>query len=197
MSERHFIFPLGTVLFPGGALPLRIFEQRYIEMTKVCLRESQPFGVCLIREGAEVGTPAVPERTGCLASIESWEMPQLGVFHLRARGGERFRLLETETAANGLISGVVERIGPDAPAPVDEACRNLLETLIERLGEDRFPSPIALDDAAWVGYRLAEILPLTAQAKQRLLELEDSAERLAHLRGLLLERGLLAPKRES
>ena len=103
-----FLFPLGTVLFPGGALPLKIFEQRYLDMTKVCIRDNLPFGVCLIREGREVGSPAVPSIVGCLATIEQWEMPSPGMFHLLARGGERFRLLETRIADNGLTSADVE-----------------------------------------------------------------------------------------
>ena len=67
------LFPLGTVLFPGGLLPLRIFEQRYLEMAKVCLREGTPFGVCLIREGSEVGAPATHEELGCLAQGHRWQ----------------------------------------------------------------------------------------------------------------------------
>ena len=92
MRDIH-IFPLNTVLFPEGVLPLKIFEQRYLEMTKLCLRDNVPFGVCLIREGTEVGRPAVPQSVGCLASITQWDMPQLGLFHLVTRGGERFRVL--------------------------------------------------------------------------------------------------------
>lgn len=180
------------MLFPGGGLPLKIFEQRYLEMTKTCLRDSRPFGVCLIREGREVGAAAVPEAVGCLATIEHWDMPQLGLFHLVARGGERFRLLDQRIAANGLMSGTIERIPHDAPAsPVDPACRQVLELIIERVGAASFPAPIALDDAAWVGYRLAEILPLDAREKQALLELRDCTERLARLRTTLLEKGLV------
>ena len=93
---RTYIFPLNTVLFPGGALPLKIFEQRYIEMTKVCISEERPFGVCLIKEGREVGTPAVPQDIGCLARIAQWDMPQLGVFHLQVEGLQRFRILSSE-----------------------------------------------------------------------------------------------------
>ncbi|MBL8532214.1 MAG: LON peptidase substrate-binding domain-containing protein, partial [Betaproteobacteria bacterium] len=89
------IFPLNTVLFPGGSLPLRIFEQRYLAMTKACLRDGTGFGVCLISEGGEVGKPALPTEVGCLAVIDQWEMPQLGVFHVRTHGQERFRLLST------------------------------------------------------------------------------------------------------
>ena len=191
MSEEHFIFPLGTVLFPGGTLPLKIFEQRYIEMTKACIRDERPFGVCLIREGTEVGTPAVPESVGCLATIERWDMPQMGLFHLVARGGERFRLLDTRAAKNGLLSGSIERIAPDSAGEVDPACREVLKLIIERVGEENFPKPLALDDAAWVGYRLAEILPLDMRLKQELLELRDAGERLSRLKQALIERGLI------
>lgn len=181
------------MLFPGGSLPLKIFEQRYMEMTTTCLRENRPFGVCLIREGREVGATAVPEAVGCLATIEHWDMPQLGLFHLIARGGERFRLLERRVAANGLMSGTIERLAREAPArAVDPACRQVLKLIIERVGETNFPAPISLDDAAWVGYRLAEILPLDAREKQALLEIPDASGRLARLRSILMREGLIA-----
>ena len=192
MMEEHFIFPLGTVLFPGGTLPLKIFEQRYIEMTKACLKDERPFGVCLIREGTEVGAPAVPATVGCLATIERWDMPQLGLFHLVTRGGERFRLLDTRVAKNGLLSGSIERIASDQPgAEVDPACRDVLKLIIEHVGQANFPSPLSLDDASWVGYRLAEVLPLDMRLKQELLEMQDAAERLTRLRQALIERGLV------
>jgi Lon protease-like protein len=192
MTEEHFIFPLGTVLFPGGALPLKIFEQRYIEMTKICIRDNRPFGVCLIREGSEIGEPAVPEPVGCLASIERWDMPQLGLFELLARGGERFRLVDSRVAANGLMSGEIERIPPDTPAThVDSACREVLKLIINRVGAAHFPEPIALDDATWVGCRLAEVLPLDGHIKQSLLEVRDAGERLDQIREILLREGLV------
>jgi Lon protease-like protein len=191
--EEHFIFPLGTVLFPGGTLPLKIFEQRYIEMTKACLRDERPFGVCLIREGREVGDPAVPEAVGCLATIETWDMPQLGLFQLVTRGGDRFRLLESRVAKNGLITGSIERIRPDenAGAVVDPACREVLTLIIDRVGESHFPKPIALDDPVWVSYRLAEVLPFDGAVKQALLEIESASERLLRLRELLVKEGLV------
>ncbi|HTS52418.1 MAG TPA: LON peptidase substrate-binding domain-containing protein, partial [Burkholderiales bacterium] len=80
------IFPLGTVLYPGGLLPLRIFEQRYLDMTKSCIRDNAPFGVCLIREGTEVGAAAAPYAVGCTARIAQWDIPHLGLFHLVAHG---------------------------------------------------------------------------------------------------------------
>jgi len=192
LREIH-IFPLNTVLYPDGVLPLKVFEQRYIEMTKACLRDCLPFGVCLIREGREVGAPAVPEPVGCLATIEQWDMPQLGVFQLLARGGGRFRIREMQVAPNHLISARVDPIAPDSAADeVDPLCREVLAAIIEKVGAERFPAPARLDDAAWVGYRLAEILPLDARVKQELLEITDAGRRLARLRGLLEKQGLTA-----
>jgi uncharacterized protein len=190
-NQEIHIFPLNTVLFPGGLLPLKVFEQRYIEMTKACIRDNRPFGVCLIREGREVGTAAVPEAVGCLAAIESWDMPQLGLFQLVARGGERFRILKTSVASNHLMSAVIEPLPPDAASgPVDSLCRQVLQAVIEKVGAAQFPAPVRLDDASWVGYRLAEVLPLGARVKQELLEATDAAHRLERLRTLLLQQGL-------
>jgi uncharacterized protein len=197
MSLQVPIFPLGTVLFPGGVLPLKIFEQRYLEMTKSCLRDSQPFGVCLIREGREVGMAAVPEAIGCLASIEQWDMPHPGLFHLVARGGERFRIRGMQVAANHLISAAIESIPPDAPVgAVDPLCREVLQAIVDRVGAERFPAPLRLDDAAWVGYRLAEMLPLPSSEKQELLELNDAGARLERLRARLVQHGLTPGKRD-
>ena len=186
-----YLFPLNTVLFPDGLLPLKVFEQRYIEMTKECLRDGQPFGVCLIREGKEVGTAAVPESIGCLARITHWEMPQLGMFHLLAQGAERFRILETRVQPNQLVAASVETLPPDTGRDqVDATCGSLLRAIIDKAGADRFPAPLQLDDATWVGFRLAEVLPLEAAERQQLLELTDAPERLARLKQLLMQQGL-------
>lgn len=171
-GERRniFIFPLGTVLFPGGLLPLKIFEQRYLDMTKACLRDNVPFGVCLIREGREVGTPAVHESVGCLATIQQWDMPNPAMFHLLARGGERFRVSETAVSANGLISAEVEilpRAESSSPPPEFVA---LLKRVIDDAGAAHFSTPLMLDDGAWVAYRVAEIMTWPAVMKQRMLE---------------------------
>jgi uncharacterized protein len=193
LDQEVFIFPLNTVLFPDGILPLKVFEQRYIEMTKSCLRDDRPFGVCLIREGREVGSAAVPEPVGCLAAITQWEMPQLGLFHLTARGGQRFRIRETHVASSHLISAAVELIPPDLETHVvDALCRDALRAVIEKIGADRFPRPARIDDAAWVGYRLSEVLPLDASVKQELLELTDAGKRLERLHLLLVKQGLAA-----
>jgi len=183
------LFPLNTVLYPGGLLPLKVFEQRYVEMTKACLRDGTVFGVCAIREGAEVGEPAVPVAIGCTARIEHWDLPHPNIFHIRARGERRFRVLTTEIAALGLLTCEAELLPADPPAVPDARCRRLLETLIERLGESLFSLPHALDDAAWVGYRLAEILPLDVGTRQALLEIDDPGKRLETVRALLARAG--------
>ncbi len=191
------LFPLNTVLFPGGLLPLRVFEQRYLEMAKACLRDGTPFGVCLIREGVEVGTPATHEDLGCLAHITQWDMQQLGLLQLVAQGGRRFRVLTRRVRANGLILAGIETLAEEADAPIAEkfsACRQLLERIVAEHGERLFARPFLLDSSAWVGARLAEVLPLPAATRQRLLELDDGQQRLEILQRLLAE-SALAPRR--
>ena len=184
------LFPLNTVLFPGGLLPLRIFEQRYLEMAKGCLRDATPFGVCLIREGAEVGTPATHEDMGCLAHITQWDMQQLGLLQLVAQGAERFRVLAKRIRADGLILADIELLAEDADTPMPKkfrACKQLLERIVAEHGERLFAKPYLLDSTAWVGARLAEVLPLPAAARQKLLELDDGVQRLEILQRLLTE----------
>ncbi len=182
------IFPLNTVLYPGGLLPLKIFEQRYLEMTKVCLRDAKPFGVCRIREGLEVGAPAIPEPVGCTALIAEWEMPHLGVFHLKSRGQQAFRILDKSTQRDGLIRAEVELL-EDAPGdPPPEAlslCRQVLEQIVGRVGGDYFFAPLDFGNPRWVSYRLAEVLPLGMEDKQALLEARDDSERLSRLQAFL------------
>jgi Lon protease-like protein len=184
------LFPLGTVLFPGGLLPLRIFEQRYMEMAKACLRDSSPFGVCLITAGAEVGTAAPHAVIGCVARIVQWDMQQLGMLNIVAQGAERFRVVSEEVRPNQLIVGEVELLPEIADAPVDArhgGCVKLLERIAAEHGERLFAKPWRFDSSAWVGARLAEVLPLPASAKQQLLELEDCLKRLDILQRLLKE----------
>lgn len=184
------LFPLGTVLFPGGLLPLRIFEQRYLEMAKVCLREGTPFGVCLILEGSEVGTPATHEELGCLARITQWDMQQLGLLQVVAQGGERFRVHAKRIRPDGLILADIELLAEEEDEPLPEkyrACRQLLERIIAEHGERLFAKPFLLDSSTWVGARLAEVLPLLAATRQKLLELDDSVQRLEILQRLLTE----------
>ena len=182
------IFPLNTVLYPGGLLPLKIFEQRYQEMTKACLRDTTPFGVCRIREGLEVGLPAVPEPIGCTAIIAEWEMPHLGVFLLKSRGQQAFRIVEQSTQRDGLIRAEVELLEDEAGNPAPEAlriCRQVLEQIVNRIGNDYFFAPLDFGNPRWVSYRLAEVLPLGMGDRQALLEARDDGERLARLQAFL------------
>ena len=175
------------MLFPGGRLPLRIFEQRYLEMAKACLREGSPFGVCAIREGVEVGAPATPYEVGTLAKIGHWDMPQLGLLEIVALGESRFRIVERRVEPNGLQRARVELLEPERDAPVPasaSACVRLLERVIEEHPQ-LLPAPRATDSSAWVSARLAELLPLPLAAKQELLEMSDAAARLERLNALL------------
>ncbi len=186
-----YIFPLNTVLFPGGVLPLKVFEQRYIEMAKICLSDNRPFGVSLIKEGNEVGTPAVPQEVGCLARITHWDMPQLGVFHLTTEGTQRFRIVHSTVAKNGLISAAIEMLPPEPEvAPADKLCGEVLKAIVEKLGAEHFPAPHHFDDAAWIGYRLSEVLPISLDIKQQLLQLPDPQARLSKLSEILSQQGI-------
>ncbi len=192
-AETVPIFPLATVLYPGMRLPLQVFETRYMEMAKACLKHDSPFGVCLIREGEEVGTPAVPEPVGCLARIAEWDMETVGILKVKVEGLERFRLLRTKTTGTGLILGDIERIAAEAAAQPPELAESagFVRKVVEALGSARFAEPYRYDDASWVGFRLAEILPLRNDVKQKLLELTDPVGRLAILHRFLRQQGLV------
>lgn len=188
------IFPLNAVLFPGGLLPLRIFEQRYMEMTKDCLRDDEPFGICLIRSGREVGEPAVPEDIGCLARVVHWEMQQLGVLQVRVRGEQRFRILERRILESGLARARVDVLPPEKDGMVPEefaACSTLLQLVIQKHGERLIEAPHRFESASWVGARLTEILPVPLIAKQKLMELDDSLQRLEILHKFLVQHELV------
>ena len=188
------IFPLKTVLFPGSALPLRIFEVRYVDMARDCLKGSSPFGVCLIQEGEEVGAPAVPERIGCLARIDDCDAEELGVLKVRAVGLERFRIVSTDVAKSGLVVAQVEPLIAEpevTDAPGLPECASFLRKAITAIGVERFVEPLEFDDATWVGFRLAEILPLRNDVKQKLLELTDATLRIAVLHKFLQQQRLI------
>jgi uncharacterized protein len=177
------------VLFPGGRLPLRIFEARYMDMARACLREGTPFGVCLIVQGQEVGEPAIPAEVGTLARIVQWDMPQLGLLQVLAQGERRFRIRSRRVQRDGLALAEVELLPEetdDAIVPRARHCVRLLERLIERAPE-LFAEPHHLDSSVWVSARLAELLPLELPAKQALLELDAGALRLERISALLRE----------
>ena len=195
------LFPLQSVLFPGGRLPLRIFEQRYMDMAKVCLKESASFGICLIAKGEEVARagrkPAEPHVVGTLAHIADWDMQQLGVLNIIAQGGERFRLLRHWAEDSGLLRGEIELIAAPAVLPVPGSYARLvplLRAIVDDMeaGAPNAPAtPHRFFDAGWLGMRYAELLPISVAAKQQLLELEDSIDRLEIIYRFLEDKGLL------
>ena len=185
MSELP-LFPLQTVLLPDGLLALRVFEARYLDMVARCLRGSNRFGVVAIREGAEVGA-ATTYDFGTSAEIVDWHQEQGGLLGILAAGREPFRLLETRREADGLYVGSVdwiESMPPQKLEPAHEPLAALLERLVEPLPLYRDVAA-PFDDAAWVGGRLIELLPLELSFKQSLLELRDPAARLDRLAAAL------------
>jgi Lon protease-like protein len=192
------LFPLKTVLFPGGLLPLKIFEQRYVEMAKACMKDEQPFGVCLITQGEEVASaPGVtPEiaTVGTLARITDFDMPQLGILQVVTRGGSRFKVHQHSVQPSGLAVGEVVPIADEptvALAATYEPLVKLLELIATRVGPQNFPAEHRYDDASWVGYRLAEVLPLPLSIKQSMLEINDAGVRLQVLHKFLAQQGLV------
>jgi Lon protease-like protein len=187
------IFPLGSVLFPGGSLALKIFEQRYLDMAKTCLKNGTPFGVSLIREGEEVGTPAVPEQVGTLAHVTDWDMPDLGILQVQVTGAARFRIIERSVAGSGLVTGNVSILPEDAHCDCSEhvACANFLAKIYAKVSSSKVAQP-RFEDAAWVGYRLTEMLPFNNVVKQKMLELTDARIRLEILHKFLLDQRLIA-----
>ena len=183
------LFPLATVLFPGGQLQLRIFEPRYVDLVRECTRYGTGFGVSLILGGAEVGAPAQPSAIGTIARISDFHRGEDGLLGIVAEGGVRFRAARSRVRSDGLLRGEVEiwPAEPEQPVPVEFA---LLQSILERLIETMAPQwrnvpRSAYDDASWLGFRLAELLPLTAVEQQQMLELSDPLQRLAELRDIL------------
>jgi Lon protease-like protein len=183
------LFPLRTVLFPDGFLPLRIFEQRYLTMVRDCASHDTDFGVCLIIEGEEAIAPVKPALVGTLAEIVDWYTLEDGLLGVSAIGADRFRVMHTRRQADGLMIGQVELLPEPATQAVPAEYSVLTQVLarfMEKVG-DQYPaySPEKLDDAGWVGYRLAELLPLAAIEKQQLLELNNPLKRLGELLHIL------------
>ncbi len=179
------LFPLSAVLYPGGSLSLRIFEPRYIDLIRECSRDSSGFGVCLILEGREVGAAVLPAAIGTLARITDFYTLPDGLLGISAEGGERFQVVQTRVRHNGQIRADV-RFWPDEPIVSVPPEHGLLVTILERVLE-QMGAPFAtydrarLDDAAWVGFRLAEVLPLEASEKQHVLQMTDPLQRLVQL----------------
>jgi Lon protease-like protein len=179
------LFPLGTVLFPGGPLALRIFETRYLDLVGRCLRDDSGFGVVLIREGSEAGGPVETFDVGTYARIVDFSKQPDGLLGIRARGERRFRILERRRARDGLNLATVEWLPPEPDAPLPEAYAEIgpaIDAILTQAGEPYASLDRHTQDAVWVSARLAEILPVRAVHKQLCLELDDPVERLRYLR---------------
>jgi Lon protease-like protein len=207
MNEQDWIpiFPLNTVLFPRGVLPLRVFETRYVDMVRECMKSSTPFGVVAIRAGNEVGTAAEPYDVGTLAQIIACDVEDLGVLLLHTQGGERFRIIEKRTQRNQLIEARIAPLPVDDPGHTGESltlCAKVLQVVIDELHRragdlpdadfiNPFTEPHALDSPTWVANRWSEMLPIALEDKQELLELTDAGLRLQRVQSYLQENGVL------
>ena len=178
------LFPLSTVLFPGGPLRLRIFEPRYLDLVRHCLKESRAFGVVLILEGLEAGEAASVATTGTSARLVDFDTLPDGLLGIDCVGEQRFRLCRRWQQADGLNLAQVDYL-PDDPRcalPAELAhLGELLRELLPQLGDRYAHVTACYDDAGWVGNRWAEVLPLTSAEKQQLLELVDPLARLAQV----------------
>lgn len=189
MSQTIPIFPLQTVLVPGGFLPLKIFEQRYLDMIRDCVRDDSGFGVCLILDGAEAGKTAHHACVGTLAQIRDWNSLEGGLLGIVAQGLDRFTIDATRMRDNGLmIADVTTR--PEAPQIEVPEAMYLLTEIVARFMDKldaNYPDfeKDKLQDASWVGYRLAELLPIRNLERQALLEMDDPVERLKSVLNIL------------
>lgn len=186
MTERMRIplFPLHSVLFPGGVLPLRIFEPRYLEMVSACMKEGGGFGVVLILSGQEVGEAAKTYDVGSYARIIDWNLCDDGLLGISVQSEGRFRILSSEVLSNQLIYAEVEMLKepPLQPFPREfAAAADLLRDIIDKVGGYYMELEPRYDDPAWVAGRLAELLPIEQLQKQYLLQMDDPLQRLERL----------------
>ena len=189
MTTTLPLFPLSTVLFPGGRLELKIFEPRYLDLVRDCTRSGTGFGVCLLRAGREVGEPAAPARVGTVARITDFSVLDDGLLGIVTHGERAFSVVSTSVRENGLVVGEVDYRDVDGVLPVPPEF-GLLATILERLAEQLGGAldqaeKARFDDAAWVAYRLAEILPIENSERLELLETPDPIERLRLVAGWL------------
>lgn len=195
------LFPLQAVLFPDGLLKLKVFEARYIDLMSRCLRNTEPFGVVCLRQGSEVkggNDPVNFEFTGTLAEIIDIDSTTAGVLHVQCRGAMRFTRTTARSQADGLWTAHVNTIPNDVSVipPANmlgtvKALARATQALRER-GPLPFLSPLRFDDAGWVANRWSEILPISLEAKQRLMELPDATARLQLVTEYLRSNGVLS-----
>lgn len=192
------LFPLGTVLFPGALLSLKVFEPRYLDLMSRCLRERVPFGVVCLRQGSEAGPSKKPvelEEVGTLATLDEVDGDQPGILRVRCTGGQRFRRLQPPTQqVDGLWTCPVEALPDDPPRHPGPAMLQTVEALAGAIkalaaqGRSPFAEPYRLNDAGWVANRWCELLPVPLTAKQKLMELDDPVIRLSLVDGFLRDR---------
>ena len=186
--EAMPVFALNSVLYPGGPLPLRIFEPRYVDMVSDRLRRDAPFIVALIRSGSEVGGGATTHSVGTLARIVDWNRCDDGLLGIVALGGHRVRVLDTETRPDGLCVARAHMLDDEPGSTVPDEHRRLvalLRGLLDQLeARYRFVTP-RFEDAGWVGYRLSELLPMPLARKQHFLVMEDPLLRLREIAAIV------------
>ena len=182
------LFPLNTVLFPGGVLPLRIFEPRYLDMVSDCLKHDTPIGVVLIQEGNEVGAAASTHDTGSLCTISYWNKRNDGLLGITLRGTERFRINSHKVMPNQLVVADVEVLPKCQHIELNskyQAMANLLRKIITQLDPPYTTMPAHYDDLEWISARLCELLPIPLDYKQQLLEVDDTIDRIEQLYSMI------------
>jgi uncharacterized protein len=197
------LFPLQTVLFPGGVLPLRIFEVRYLDMIGRCQKAGAPFGVVSLTQGDEVRKPGANEAfstIGTLATISDFETPRPGLMMVRASGAQRFRITSSDQLKHGLWVADVERLDGDVAVPIPDDLRGTSEALGKLIASLQqkaatpyqipLQEPFQLDDCGWVANRWCELLPLPVALKQRLMELDNPLVRLELVSDVLSRTGI-------
>ena len=179
------LFPLHAVLLPGGFLPLRIFEARYLDMVSYCFRQNSGFGICLIREGEEVGQAAKPYPMGTLVNIIDWDQLPDGLLRIDVQGQQRFKVLSHKVNKNQLIEAEVELIPNESNQKMPTHQLELFKVLKELIKQqsDFYRKYVLIDNtnATWVSQRLTELLALSLKQRQSLLELNDPLARLNDL----------------
>jgi len=184
------IFPLHTVLFPGGAIPLRIFEPRYLDMIGGCLRNGTGFGICLISEGKETGGDAQIFEYGTIGDISYWQQLPDGLLGVTVRGRQRFKLISSEVREDKLTVAKVALIPNELAMKLPQrfvSYADMVSEMMEEMGHPYTTLPKQFDDAGWVSNRLAELLPIALVQKQYFLQLDDPMERLERLGAILSE----------
>jgi len=182
------LFPLNTVLFPDGFMPLRIFETRYLDMVREAMRNESCFGICLISEGKEEGTPAECHDIGTFAHIVDWDQGDDGVLGITVKGGKRFRVIEKRVRSNNLLEGDIQVIdeNDEEELPVEyQLMSDLLRQIVDKFELTHLNEQEKYLNAGWVSCRLAELLPLELDDKQNLLETDDPLQRLEQIQSLL------------